>query len=75
MILFLVKIGSSSITNSTEEKRLEVVLDCKLAVEQHASNLCQKITNKFYALSCIAHYMGQNKVRILMTSFIISKFH
>ena len=69
-----VRIGSSIITNSTEEKLLGVTLDSKLTFEQHVSNLCQKVSNKLYALSRIAHYMDQNKLRILMKSFINSQF-
>ena len=40
----LVKIGSSTITNSTEEKLLAVTFDSKLTFEQHVSNLCQKVS-------------------------------
>ena len=69
-----VKIGSSTIANSTEEKLLGVTLDSKLTFEQHVSNLCQKVSNKLYALSRIAHYMDQAKLRMLMTSFINSQF-
>ena len=69
-----VGIGSSIITNSTEEKLLGVTLDSKLSFEQHLSNLCQKVSKKLYALSRIAHYMDQNKLRILMKSFINSQF-
>ena len=57
-----VKIGSSTIANSTEEKLLGVTLDSKLTFEQHVSNLCQKVSNKLYALSRIAHYMDQAKL-------------
>ena len=70
----LVKIGSSTIANSIEEKLLGVTLDSKLTLEQHVSNLCQKVSNKLYALSRIAHYMDQAKLRMLMTSFINSQF-
>ena len=69
-----VKIGNSTIANSTEEKLLGVTLDSKLTFEQHVSNLCQKVSNKLYALSRIAHYMDQAKLRMLMTSFINSQF-
>ena len=69
----LVKTGSSTIANSTEEKLLEVTLVSKLTFEQHVSYLCQKVSNKLYALSRIAHYMDQAKSRMLMT-FINSQF-
>ena len=69
-----VKIGSSTIANSTEEKLLGVTLDSKLTFEQHVSNLCQKVSNKLYALSRIAHYMDHARLRMLMTSFINSQF-
>ena len=69
-----VNIGSSTIANSTEKNLLGVTLDSKLTFEQHVSNLCQKVSNKLYALSRIAHYMDQAKLRMLMTSFINSQF-
>ena len=62
-----VKIGSSTIANSTEEKLLGVTLDSKLTFEQHVSNLYKKVSNKLYALSRIAHYMDQAKLKMLMT--------
>ena len=40
----------------------------------HVSKLCQKDSNKLYALARISPYMDQNKLRNLMTAFIYSQF-
>ena len=57
-----------------ELENLVTQLDPSSIFEQHVSNLCQKVSNKLYALSRIAHYMDQDKLRMLMTSFINSQF-
>jgi len=84
-----IKIGSSTIHESNQEKLLGVIIDNKLTFEDHItisiyniililinhiSNLCKKVSNKLYALSRISHFLDQEKLRISMRAFIYSQF-
>ena len=69
-----VKIGNTDVVNSSEEKLLGVHTDSKLSFDRHVSKLCQKASNKLYALAHISPYMNQNKLRYLMKPFITSQF-
>ena len=69
-----VKIGNTDVFNSSKEKLLRVHIDGKLSVNYHVSKLCQKASNKLYALARISPYMGQSKLRNLMGAFIYSQF-
>ena len=68
------KIGSSTIHESNQEKLLGVIIDNRLRFEDPISNLCKKVSNKLYALSGISHLLDQEKLRILMRAFIYSQF-
>ena len=72
--LVAVKIGNAEVVNSSEEKLLGVHIDSKLSFDHHVSKLCQKASNKLYALARICPYMDHNKLRILMRAFITSQF-
>ena len=69
-----IKIGSSTIHESNQEKLLGVIIDNKLTFEDHIRTLCKKVSNKLYALSRISHLLVQEKLRILMKAFIYSQF-
>ena len=69
-----VRIGSANVVNSYEEKLLGVQIDSKLSFENHVSKLCQKASNKLYALARISPYTDQRKLRTLMRAFITSQF-
>ena len=69
-----VRIGSANVVNSSEEKQLGVQIDSKLSFDNHVSKLCQKASNKLYALARISPYMDQRKLRTLMRAFITSQF-
>ena len=69
-----VRIGNSEVVNSSEEKLLGVQIDNKLSFGNHVSKLCQKASNKLYALARISPYMDQSKLRTLMRAFITSQF-
>ena len=69
-----VRIGNADIVNSSEEKLLGVQIDSKLSFDNHVSKLCQKASNKLYALARISPYMDQSKLRTLMRAFITSQF-
>ena len=67
-----VRIGNTDVVNSSEEKLLGVQIDSRLSFDNHVSKLCQKASNKLYALARISPYMDQNKLRALMRAFISS---
>ena len=69
-----VRIGHAEVVNSSEEKLLGVHIDNKLSFDHHVSKLCQKASNKLYALARISPYMDQSKLRNLMRAFITSQF-
>ena len=60
--------------NSCEEKLLGVQIDSKLSFDNHFSKLCQKTSNKIYAVARMSPYMDQRKLRTLMRAFITSQF-
>ena len=68
-----VRIGSADVVNSSEEKLLGVQIDSKLSFDNHVSKLCQKASNKLYALARISPYIDQRKLRTLMRAFITSQ--
>ena len=57
------RIGNSEVVNSSEEKLLGVQIDNKLSFHNHVSKLCQKASNKLYALARILPYIDQSKLR------------
>ena len=69
-----VRTGSANVVNSYEENLLGVQIDSKLSFDNHVSKLCQKASNKLYALARISPYMDQRKLRTLMRAFITSQF-
>ena len=70
----IVRIGSVNVVSSYEEKLLGVEIDSKLSFENHVSKLCQKASNKLYALARISPYMDQRKLKTLMRAFTTSQF-
>ena len=69
-----VKIGITSVVNSSEEKLLGIHINNKLSFDHHTLQLCQKASNELYALARISPYMDQNKLGSLMSAFIDSQF-
>ena len=61
-------------TVCSEENLLGVHIDSKLSFEHHVSKLCQRASNKLYALARTSPYMDHNKLRILMRAFITNQF-
>ena len=65
-----VRIRNADVVNSSEEKLLGVQCDSRLSFDNHVSKLCQKASNKLYALARISPYMDQSKLRALMRAFL-----
>ena len=55
-------------------KLLGITFEKELSFEVHVSRLCKKANSKFHALSRVAKYMGQDKLRLVMKAFITSQF-
>ena len=69
-----VKVGNIDVVNSSQEKLVGVHIDSKVSFDYYVSKLCQKASNKLYALARISPYIDQNKLRNLMRAFISSQF-
>ena len=54
---------------NTCSKLLGITIDNKLMFEHHVPGLCHKASNKLYALSRIATFMDQGKLKYLMRDF------
>ena len=69
-----IKVRSSVIKESKEEKLLGVVIDQKLNVKQHVNMVCTKASQKLHALARASAYMPKEKTRTVMRAFIMSQF-
>ena len=68
-VLMVPKNPDSSISCSSEETLLGILIDNKLTFDPHVEQLCKKATQKLYALERIAQYMS-----IKQNTFIKSQF-
>ena len=62
------KISDLHINNSVSEKLLGITFDCKLKINKHIEDICQK-AQKINALARLASYMGTTKKRFMNTFF------
>ena len=69
------KIGDLHINNSLSEKLLGITFECKLKLNKHIEDICQKTSQKLIALARLPQYMGLTKKRILMNAFFKSQFN
>ena len=67
-------IVGQSIICSKSVKLLGINIDNKFDFNIHVSNICKKVSLKLHALARISHFLGTDKLRILMKSFIESQF-
>ena len=70
-----VSIGYASLTTSTKETLLGILIDSELSFDQHVSSICSKASQNIYALGRIATFMSSEKRRTLMKAFIESQFN
>ena len=59
---------------SNSVKLLGITIDRKLNFNDHVSKLCKKVSTKLHALARISNIMSQDKLRLLLKSFIESQF-
>ena len=70
-----VSIGDVSLTTSTTETLLGIIIDLELSFDQHFSSICNKACKKLHALGRIPGYMSFEKRRTLMKTFIESQLN
>ena len=63
------------IASSTAETLFDITIDSDLNFENHLSAICNKVSRKINALGRIANYMPLEKRRIVIKTFIESKFN
>ena len=51
-----------------------VLIDKRFTFDMHFRKLCKKVFRKLFTFACIARYMGPNKVRVSIRTFVISQF-
>ena len=61
-------------TVALRKKLLGITIDNKSTFEHHVAGLYQKASNKLYALSRIAPFMDQGKLKYLMRALVNSQF-
>ena len=54
---------------------LGITVDNNLPFTEHITNLCRKGNQKLHALARIAKYLNENKLKIIMKTFIQSQFN
>ena len=69
-----VNIGSSCIEQSDKEKLLGITLDKNLNFNYHVADICKKAGQKLHALARVAQFMDQEKLKTVMSAFILSQF-
>ena len=70
-----VKLGNETITTSNSVKLLGVIIDKNLNFTDHVSNLYKKGNQKLHALARISQYLTEDKLKIIMKTFITSQFN
>ena len=66
--------GGSEISESESHKLLGMTIDSKLNFSYHVHQLCAKASQKLYTLARLSNYMGEGKIKLIMTAFIMSHF-
>ena len=66
---------NEEIIGEEKVKLLGVTIDNKLNFKEHITMICKKANQKLHALARVAKYLDNNKLRILMKTFIDSQFN
>ena len=68
-------LGNEKIKNADSVELLGITIDKKLDFTEHVTKLCKKGNQKLHALARISGYLNQDKLKIIMKTFIISQFN
>ena len=70
-----VRLGKEKIESTDSVELLGVVIDNNLNFTDHVSRLCRISNQKLHALARISKYLNEDKLRIIMKTFIQSQFN
>ena len=70
-----VTLGNERIKNADSVELLGITIDKKLDFTEHVTKVCKKGNQKLHALARISGYLNQDKLKIIMKTFIISQFN
>ena len=70
-----VTLGHEKIEATNSVKLLGVTIDNKLNFTDHVSDLCKKGNQKLHALARISKYVQEDKLKIIMRTFVQSQFN
>ena len=69
-----ITLDNEVIDSSDSVKLLGITVDKKLNFSEHISKLCKKVSSKLHALARVSNFMSENKLKLIMKSFIESQF-
>ena len=70
-----IHLGNELLENEPSVKLLGVQIDEKLNFEEHVTNLLKKGNQKLHALMRISKYLEEDKLKVIMKTFIESQFN
>ena len=70
-----INIGKNLIESCNSVELLGIKIDNELKFEEHVKNLLKKGNQKFHALARISKYLSQDKLKLIMRTFIQSQFN
>ena len=68
-------VGNELIESCNSVELLGITIDNELKFNEHVTNLIKKGNQKFHALARISKYLSQEKLKLLMRTFIQSQFN
>ena len=68
-------LGNETIEQSNSVELLGINIDANLNFNEHITNLCRKANQKLHALARISKYLNEDKLKILMKTFVQSQFN
>jgi hypothetical protein len=69
-----ITIDGERIKGSKSVKLLGVKIDNMLYLDEHVSDICNKVSKKIHALTRISNLMDKDKLKLIMNAFIESQF-
>ena len=69
-----INVAGNQLSSSKSEELLGILIDHKLTSENYLVNIVQKVNQKLHALARISKDMPRKKLRIIMKTFVSSKF-